>query len=167
VTRRLTFDVLGVAQPKGSAQAFVPKSWADQAHRQGKAPRAIVTSDNPRSKGWQQLVAEQAQTVAGGGPFLGPTVLTVTFYLPRPVSLPQKIRHHLTLPDLDKLVRCIGDALTGVLYLDDKQVVDLHARKCYAAWNAVPRVRITLEDAAPAGATDVLATASLFDEVRP
>lgn len=161
--RRVTFDVIGNPQPKGSAKAFVPKAWADLAHKQGRAPRAIVTTDNPKAKGWQQLVAEQAQTVAGGGVFLGPTVLTVTFHLPRPISLPRKTRHHLTLPDLDKLVRCVGDALTDVLVLDDKQIVELHARKAYTDPDAAPYAHIVLEDAVPVFDLELAATGSLFD----
>jgi Holliday junction resolvase RusA-like endonuclease len=86
-------------------------------------------------------------------------VLTVTFHLPRPATLPQKIRQHVKLPDLDKLVRCVADALTGVLYLDDKQVVDLHARKCYAIYPQGPHAIITLEDAIPPDLGD----GSLFD----
>jgi Holliday junction resolvase RusA-like endonuclease len=157
--RRVTFTVAGVAQPKGSAQAFVPLKWAKAAVAQGRAPRAIVTSDNPRAKSWQQLVAEQAQTVAGDV-FLGAVVLTVTFFLPRPVSLSHKIRHHVTKPDSDKLARNVLDALTGILYLDDKQVVDLHVRKCYACYPTGPRATITLEDAVP----PELGDGSLFDE---
>jgi len=34
-------------------------------------------------------------------------------------------------PDLDKLVRAVGDALTGYAYLDDKQVVQCHAAKVW------------------------------------
>jgi len=153
--RRVSFEVHGIAQPKGSAKAFVPFKWAADAVRAAKAtgqpkpPRAIVTQDNPRSKGWEQLVAEQAQTVAAEGAFFGPIVVAVTFALPRPLGLPQKIRHHVKHLDLDKLVRSVLDALTGVLYLDDKQVVEVHARKYYAVPPDGPRARITLEEAVP------------------
>lgn len=34
--------------------------------------------------------------------------------------------------DLDKLSRAVLDALTGIAYVDDSQVVDLRARKRYA-----------------------------------
>jgi Holliday junction resolvase RusA-like endonuclease len=36
------------------------------------------------------------------------------------------------MPDLDKLVRAILDSLTGVVWRDDAQVVDIVARKVYA-----------------------------------
>ena len=34
-------------------------------------------------------------------------------------------------PDLDKLVRAVLDALTGVAYFDDSQVIDIKAQKRY------------------------------------
>jgi Holliday junction resolvase RusA-like endonuclease len=36
------------------------------------------------------------------------------------------------MPDLDKLIRAILDALTGVVWRDDGQVVDIVASKVYA-----------------------------------
>jgi Holliday junction resolvase RusA-like endonuclease len=144
---RVTFEVKGVAQVKGNARAFVPRKWAIAAHAAGRAPRAIVTLDHRRAKGWEQLVAEQAQAVPDF--FAGAVLLDVTFHLPRPKTLRKGVQHHLKLPDLDKLVRCIGDALTGVMFDDDKQIVDIHARKVYAALGAAPSATITLEDAEP------------------
>ena len=35
------------------------------------------------------------------------------------------------LGDIDKLSRAVLDALTGVAYLDDRQVIQLEARKAY------------------------------------
>jgi Holliday junction resolvase RusA-like endonuclease len=35
-------------------------------------------------------------------------------------------------PDLDKLIRAVMDALTGSLYLDDRQVAQIVARKVYS-----------------------------------
>ena len=139
--RIVTFEVVGVAAPKGSTRAFMPKG--------GKYP--VVTHDNPRTRGWQHLVADGAQRVAGDGLFVGPVALVVTFHLPRPKSLPRRVRHVTTAPDLDKLVRCTSDALTGILYADDSQVVDLEAHKVYAAIASPPRATITLSEAeAPA-----------------
>ena len=36
-----------------------------------------------------------------------------------------------TKGDVDNLAKSILDGLNGVLYLDDKQIVDLHIRRCY------------------------------------
>jgi crossover junction endodeoxyribonuclease RusA len=50
--------------------------------------------------------------------------------------------------DIDKLSRAVLDALTGVAYLDDRQVVHLEARKAYLmGLNAAPYTHITIEPA--------------------
>jgi crossover junction endodeoxyribonuclease RusA len=162
--RRVSFEVLGAAETKGSAKAFVPKKWADEAHRAGKAPRAIITNDNPSAKAWEQRIATEAQAVAGDGLFVGPLVLIVTFHLPRPKSAPKRVVHHITRPDCDKAARCVLDALTGVLYHDDGQIVELHVRKQFAAAAAAPRAVITVAEAsdpAPVQA-DLIADSTLF-----
>lgn len=133
----LVFTVFGVPQPKGSAKAFVPKGWT----------RAIVTSDNPKHKGWQQLVAEAASralqdTTDTGVMFDGPVELRVVFFLPRPKSLKKGVTAHLKKPDLDKLCRSVKDALNRVVWRDDSQVVALLARKVYAAPPDSPRADI-------------------------
>lgn len=133
----LTFTVHGVAQPKGSARAFVPKGWT----------RAVVTSANPKNKGWQQLVSEAASRAldAEAWPLAaGPVRLMVAFYLPRPKSLPKRVTAHLKKPDLDKLTRSVKDALTKVVWNDDSQVVQLKATKAYAADGESPRAVIVV-----------------------
>lgn len=149
--RRVAFTVLGAAQTKGSAKAFVPFKWAKEAVAQGKAPRALVTNDNPNARDWEQRIATEAQKAGGGELFTGPVVLSVAFHLPRPKSLPKRVTHHMTRPDCDKATRCVLDALTDVLYGDDGQVVELHVSKQYAEVGAAPRADIRLEEAiAPA-----------------
>jgi Holliday junction resolvase RusA-like endonuclease len=168
--RRVAFTVLGAAQTKGSAKAFVPKKWAQDAVAQGKAPRAIVTNDNPNAKAWEQRIATEAQKVGGGALFTGPVILTVAFHLPRPKSLPKRVTHHMTRPDCDKATRCVLDALTGVLYGDDGQVVELHVRKQFAELGAAPRADITLEEAssiAPEATAGALFTEALCDVAEP
>lgn len=134
----LTFTVWGVAQPKGSAKAFLPKGWT----------RPVVTSDNRRNKGWQQLVAEsagRAKDDAGAALLEGPVRLMVAFYLPRPKSLPKRVLHHTKKPDLDKLVRSVKDGLTRVAWRDDSQVVDVKAIKRYADVGTTPHAVITIQ----------------------
>jgi Holliday junction resolvase RusA-like endonuclease len=147
--RVFSFTVTGIPQPKGSTRSFVPFSWAAQAVAAGKAPRAVTTSDNPQAKGWQQLVREQAQTVAGGTLLVGPVRVAVVFRLPRPASLPRRVVHHLTKPDVDKLARLVLDGMRGVIYADDRAVVELRARKVYAPQASPPGADITVGEAGP------------------
>lgn len=132
----LHFCVHGIAQPKGSTKAFLPKGWT----------RPIVTSDNPKNKGWQQLVAEAASRAIADAPGFAliesAASLRVTFYLPRPKTLPKKVEQCVKKPDLDKLVRSAKDAMSKVVYRDDALIVEIIARKAYAREGETPRADI-------------------------
>ena len=90
-----------------------------------------------------------AQTVASGTLLIGPVVLSVSFYLARPKSLPKKVRQHAKRPDLDKLIRGATDALTGIVWKDDAQVVTILATKAYASTDAeAPRAEFEITEVA-------------------
>jgi len=136
----LTFTVYGVPIPQGSTRAFIPKGWT----------RPIVTADNAKTKPWRQAIVDSArEQMRGCGPLLGPVELTVRFYLPRPKSAPKRVLVPAKLPDLDKLVRAVCDALTAAgVWRDDAQVVQVLASKAFAGGvadpdpNGVPRATI-------------------------
>lgn len=132
----ISFLATGNPEPKGSAKAFVIKP------KGGGKPRAVVTSANPRVKGWQQTIAATAQAHAGAFVGEGGVCLRLKFLLARPASLPKKVVQHTKKPDLDKLARAVKDALKGVLYKDDSQVVRLIASKHYAPPDAPPSVEV-------------------------
>lgn len=134
MTTPITFTVEGIAQPQGSARAFMPKG-------RGRFP--VVTSDNPKLKGWRREVAKVAQRVYRGPALEGPMEVSVTFFLPAPKSM-KRMKPHTTRPDCDKLARAIGDALAGVIYRDDAQIIDWHPRKYYADAGTLPRAVITV-----------------------
>jgi crossover junction endodeoxyribonuclease RusA len=137
----ITFTVFGVAQPQGSARAFMPKG----------ARFPVVTSDNPQLKQWRQLVAAEASRALNARPaserglIVGPVRLIARFYLARPKSIGAKAVPHLTRPDLDKIVRAAGDALTGVLWRDDSQINECVSAKAYADVGQPPHVVITVK----------------------
>jgi Holliday junction resolvase RusA-like endonuclease len=139
----LAFTVYGVPQPKGNISAFV---------REIKGMKVAIATERNRSvKGWSQLVAQTASDALAGLPpkdrvmLDGPVRLTAAFYLPRPKHLRQKPAAHLTTPDWDKLARAIGDALSQVIYEDDKQIVEAVIGKFYAEAGAPPRVDVRVE----------------------
>lgn len=45
-------------------------------------------------------------------------------------------------PDIDNVVKAVLDALNGVAYRDDTQVIELHVRKSYSE---KPRVEVCIE----------------------
>jgi Holliday junction resolvase RusA-like endonuclease len=148
----LAFTVFGVAQPKGNMRAIHVKGM--------KFP--IVTDSNRSAKSWAQLVAHGASDALAALPpkervvLDGPVRLTVAFYLPRPKKFKRGVpAAHLTAPDWDKLARSVSDALSRVLYDDDKQIVEAVVGKFYAEHDAPPRVDITVERTAGVRPTSV------------
>jgi crossover junction endodeoxyribonuclease RusA len=132
------FTVLGMAAAKGNMKAFPFK------RKDGKLG-AVVTEGTKNSKDWQLAVRNAAQQQCAGTFFEGAVRLAIVFFLPRPQSLPARVKHHIKKPDVDKLVRAVKDALKGVLWHDDAQVIELVARKGYATTQ--PHVRIVIDHA--------------------
>lgn len=120
----LMFEVHGEPAPQGSMRAFVPKGWS----------RAIITAANKKTKPWRQEVAGAALSAMEEAKFecSGKDVafrLAIVFRFQRPKSVRKSVIEKTTKPDVDKLVRSILDALTGIIWVDDSQVVEIHARK--------------------------------------
>ena len=133
-----SITVVGVAQPQGNKSAFVINGRAVLVEgRRGKSRAAF--------KDWRAAVSREAGAwVKANGmpePIAGGVVLEIEFHLPRPKSLPKRVVHHTKKPDVDKLSRLIGDSLTGIVFHDDSNVVELRAKKVYA--KTVPCARIS------------------------
>ena len=107
--------------------------------------RTVIESNDKLLRPWRAAVAAEAsEAMAGAEPLQGPIRLHATFTFPRPkvhygtgrnagqlkpgVPLARPIK-----PDLDKLVRALFDAMSGIVYRDDAQVVELVARKLYGS----------------------------------
>lgn len=125
-----TFDfvVLGYAEPEGSTRAFHIK----------KLNRTVVTHQNQKGlDAWRTRVATEAQRALEATPWTmdGTSAygIEVAFLFPRPESVKWWRRRHCTVkPDIDKLVRAVNDALTGIAWNDDSQVVRCVVDKDYA-----------------------------------
>ena len=118
MTDAITFFVHGKAEPQGSTRAFIV------------AGKPIITSANKNLKDWRTIVQLAAMNHAHM--FDGAVEVVLHFHLPRPASLPKKVTHNVKRPDVDKLARACLDAMTGVFFKDDSQVVALEAYKHYA-----------------------------------
>jgi len=73
----------------------------------------------------------------------GAMAMEVHAYLPRPKTLSKRVRHHTKRPDADNIAKGCKDALKGVVYRDDSQIIDLHVSKEYGD---PPRVVIELRE---------------------
>ncbi len=110
--------------------------------RPNGSPIVNVTDDCKESKSWKKLVADAASERTSGHPLAGPLSVTMTFIMPRPKchygsgknasKLKDSAPHYPTVkPDVLKLARAAEDALTGIVYRDDAQTVELSVRKRY------------------------------------
>jgi Holliday junction resolvase RusA-like endonuclease len=150
---RFEFTVPGHPQPAGSKRGFPVK-------RKDGARGVAVVDDNPRTKAWQATVALtaadalQLHTGADDDPELlvGPLGMALTFTFKRPQGHFGSGRNFHNVrasapawpavrPDTTKLVRAVEDALTGVVWRDDAQVVEQYAAKRYGEPEGV---RVTL-----------------------
>jgi Holliday junction resolvase RusA-like endonuclease len=130
----IEFTVIGRPQQRGSKKAgLVPDRNGGFLMKNGR-PIVVARDANDNSKAWMDSCKLAACMVVGREELLrGPIELQVTFFFKRPGAhygtgskvdrlKPSAPEYHAQSPDLDKLVRCLGDALTGVVYVDDRQV---------------------------------------------
>lgn len=129
---QIKFTVYARPEPQGSVRGFVHQGVFD------KKPRAIITTNNKKLKPYRQELSHTviaAMLEAGVTPPMAgkhvPVSVVLDFYLERPPSIPKKRTFIVVKPDIDKLARSTLDALTGNLFLDDAQVVELSVRKHY------------------------------------
>lgn len=129
----IAFTVYGEAKPAGSKRAFTHPHTG----------RPILTDDSGKAgKDWRRAVADAAAEAAPPELLRDALEVTFTFYRLRPKS------HHrtganaallrdsapaypITRPDVLKLARAAEDAMSGVVYADDAQIVDEHLHKRY------------------------------------
>jgi crossover junction endodeoxyribonuclease RusA len=109
----IAFSVEGKPIQQGSMRAFNNR---------------IVHNKTKDLMAWRTKVG-QAAYVAGCTPILGAISISMRFRYLRPKSV---MRTQPTVPpDLDKQIRSILDALTGIAYQDDSQVIQITASKEY------------------------------------
>jgi Holliday junction resolvase RusA-like endonuclease len=109
-----------------------------------------TTASYERNLGWVAKIA-----MKGRKPLQGPLRVTVTAFVGIPSSYNREDRIRALAGELwprsdtDNYAKAALDALNTIAYLDDSQVVDLHARKAFAD---VPMTRVEIEPCANAAA---------------
>jgi Holliday junction resolvase RusA-like endonuclease len=105
----------------------------------------VVTYDPEKSKEWKNEVIRQV--VAQGAVMLsGALRAEVYFKLKRPKSIPKKVKYHTKKPDLDNLAKAIFDALGGICYEGDQQIVSMGLMKNYVVPGEAPMVYILIQE---------------------
>lgn len=123
---RIKFVVDGEPRSQGSMTAVYNRKLGVARVRHVAAPALSL---------WRGQCREAAR-MAKAEIWDGPIGITISFG----IRAPQDTRHgYPKRPDLDKLVRGVLDALTGVCYRDDSQVVTLTAQK---VWEPVTIIEV-------------------------
>ncbi len=132
----IEFCVLGKPQPAGSKSAYVPlHPKTKQPFRRAGGGIMVQTVDaNRHLKPWQAQIAAAGRRAYHGPLLLGRVFLALDFRFARPKDhfgtgrnaarlKPAAPGDHLQAPDVLKLSRGVEDALQGVIYKNDSQIV--------------------------------------------
>lgn len=150
---RLTIH--GAAKPAGSKRAFALRNRrGGLLMRANGAPVINVVDDCKLGRQWKDVVRGQAiaQWPRGVRRFDGPVSVLMRFVIARPKSHYGTGRNagvinasspacHTSKPDVLKLTRAVEDALTGLAWADDAQIVDERITK---AWGPSDRLEIEI-----------------------
>ncbi len=112
------FFVPGIPKPKGSMRAF----------KSATTNRVILINDSKGTKPWQETVSAIAREHCKI-PFSTPVFLYLEFTMPKPKK--PKFSKPGVKPDLSKLLRCVEDALSKIVYVDDALVVGVTLKEIY------------------------------------
>lgn len=132
----IEFTVPGIPRPQGSKSHF---------------GNGIMVESSKFVANWRSLVSLASRDAMRGLQVARkPSVVAVTaeFYFDRPQSHYTKaglretaVTGHTSRPDVDKLLRAVLDAMTGIVFQDDSQVRIVGAAKYYGTM-AQTRIRI-------------------------
>lgn len=120
------FEAIGIPVAQGSKKVM----------RNRHTGNVVMFDSSKRHRPWRVLVSLVAQEAMLAGPIMQAVNLAAVFKFPRPEKHYRagKYAHllkdsapcqHISTPDLDKLVRCVCDSMTGIVWGDDSQVVSL------------------------------------------
>ena len=139
MTFQVTFCVYG--PPQGKARPRFTKT--------GRAYTPAKTAD------YETEIRDMAKFAMGSSkPLETPVAVFCYVTVGIPASLTKKRLHAvldgserpLKKPDLDNVAKAFLDAMNGIVYMDDKQVVTLHCTKVYGT---IPGVHILVKEELP------------------
>jgi crossover junction endodeoxyribonuclease RusA len=110
---------------------------------------AGTTESRKKGVNWRNDIRYAAIEAMGETiPSRGAIRLMVEFQLPYPVSSIRKYQFgwwpHIKQPDVDKLLRMLFDALTGIVWADDSQVCFVTCNKVYS-WDSKPGAYVIVD----------------------
>mgnify|MGYP003594920071 CR=1 FL=1 len=135
----ISFTVFGVPVAQGRPRASAKNGF-------------VKLYDPEKSRSYKELVYSEAVKVRPGVPMANELSVVITAYFPIPKSKSNKWQKEAlsgyinptTKPDTDNIAKIILDSVNGILFIDDKQVVELTVRKRYSD---SPRVEVEIREA--------------------
>ena len=145
----ISFFVPGVPKPAGSKRGFA----IPDKQRPGKHRVIITDESGVPGKAWRADCKSYARDAYGGTPLTGAIIAEFVFTLPRPkghygtgknggklkASAPIA---PTTRPDTTKLIRAVEDALSGIIWRDDAQIIRQTGVKVYGE---IPGVYVSVK----------------------
>lgn len=151
--------VYGTPQQRGSKNPIALKNKDGSPKRRANGSIVIICpDDNKKSGDWMTEVRMTAGALWRGELLAEPLVMEATFWFARPKShygsgknagklKPTAPVHYGQVPDLSKLVRCLEDGLTNVVYVDDRLIAKYgEVTKAWTTGSAGAEVRLYKAD---------------------
>jgi Holliday junction resolvase RusA-like endonuclease len=114
--------------------------------RFAKRGNFVSTYTPQKTKTYEDEIRMMAKSAMGASePLETPVTVAIYIRVGIPASFSKQkrkdalanIERPTKKPDIDNIAKCFLDAMNGIVYLDDKQVVSLHITKVYAETPAV------------------------------
>lgn len=121
----------------------------ERIRRDGRSGRWHNTRQYDAAKEIVTVAAKQL--MQGKPPFAGPVVVVYHCWRPIPIRY-SKIKRAaclsgslrpISVPDLDNYIKMVMDAVNGIIYVDDAQIVDMIVRKWFGD---PPRITVSFND---------------------
>lgn len=128
MTFAVTFTVDGTPVAKGRP-------------RFAKRGKFVQTYTPQKTKDYESLVMDAASEAMGSSePLETPVAIYLYIHMPIPASYSKKRRQDclsgiekpIKKPDWDNIAKAVTDALNGIVYVDDCQIVTAHVKKAYS-----------------------------------
>jgi Holliday junction resolvase RusA-like endonuclease len=123
-----------------------------QRARYAKRGNFVQTYTPDKTRNYESLIKEAAIEAMGSSePLETPVTLYLYIRAPIPKSLPKKrieaclngLEKPIKKPDASNVLKSVEDAMNGVVYKDDSQIVNIHVSKVYST---VPGVDICVKE---------------------
>jgi Holliday junction resolvase RusA-like endonuclease len=120
--------------------------------RFAKRGKFVQTYTPQKTKDYEALVMDAASDAMGSSePLETPVAFYLYIHMPIPKSYSKRLRQDcldgiekpIKKPDWDNIAKAVTDALNGIVYVDDCQIVTAHVKKAYSD---TPRIEVLIQE---------------------